>query len=65
MKFIISILIVLLSFNSFSQDTIKISQSEINGVISAMDTLMKQDSINNILIEQQTIQINNFKTLTK
>ena len=65
MKFIISILIVLLSFNSFSQDTIKISQSEIDGVISAMDTLMEQDSINNILIEQQTIQINNFKTLAK
>jgi hypothetical protein len=65
MKFIISTLIVLLSFNAFSQDTIKISQFEIDGVISAMDTLMEQDSINNILIEQQTIQINNFKTLTK
>jgi hypothetical protein len=65
MKFIISTLIVLLSFNAFSQDTIKISQSEIDGVISAMDTLMEQDSINNILIEQQTIQINNFKILAK
>ena len=50
---------------SDSQDTIKISQSEIDGVISAMDTLMEQDSINNILIEQQTIQINNFKILAK
>jgi hypothetical protein len=53
------------SLNLFSQDTVSIPQSEIDEIIAVMDTLMEQDSINNILIEQQQLQIHNFETLMK
>jgi len=65
MKQLIVILILLTSFNSMAQDTLHIPQSEIDEIISVMDTLIEQDSINNILIEQQNEQIANYESLAK
>ena len=65
MKQLIVILISLASLNTFAQDTLHIPQSEIDDIISVMDTLIEQDSINNILIEQQKEQIANYELLTK
>lgn len=65
MKQLIVILISLASLNTLAQDTLHIPQSEIDDIISVMDTLIEQDSINNILIEQQKEQIANYELLTK
>jgi hypothetical protein len=65
MKQLIVILISLASLNTFAQDTLRIPQSEIDDIISVMDTLIEQDSINNVLIEQQKEQIANYELLTK
>jgi len=65
MKNILIIMLSMFSLNLFSQDTVSIPQSEIDEIIAVMDTLMEQDSINNILIEQQQLQIHNFETLMK
>ena len=54
---------MMFSLNSFSQDTLQIPQVEIDEIIAAIDTLVYQDSINNILIKQQAYQIKNFENL--
>ena len=59
MKKILIVILSLFSFNLFSQDTIEIPQSELDEIIAVMDTLVEQDSINNILITQQKQQIHN------
>ncbi len=64
-KLIYLLLISLLSFNSWAQDTIRISQSEIDDIIAVIDTLVEADSINNIIIEEQSILINEYETLAK
>jgi hypothetical protein len=67
MKNLIIILFCLLSLNTFSQtqDTVRVPQAELDEIISVIDTLVTQDSINNILIGQQDFQINNFMLLAK
>lgn len=59
------LMISLVSFNSLAQDTLHIPQQEINDIISVMDTLVEQDSINNILINDMTLQIANYEQLSK
>ena len=65
MKRLLVILFCLFSLNSYSQDTLHIPQSEIDEIIAVIDTLSKQDSINNILIKQQAFQIKNFENLVR
>ena len=65
MKKLILILCMMFSLNSFSQDTLQIPQVEIDEIIAVIDTLVYQDSINNILIKQQAYQIKNFETLMR
>jgi hypothetical protein len=64
-KISVILLFVLLSFSALSQDTIKVPQSELDEIISVIDTLTQQDSINNVLINQQDEQIKNFTLLAK
>ena len=47
-----------------AQDTIQVPQVELDEIIATMDTLIEQDSINNVLIDQQTIQLANYYTLS-
>jgi len=55
-----------LSLNGFSQtDTVKVPQAELDEIIAVIDTLVTQDSINNILIGQQDQQIKNFMFLAE
>ena len=66
MKKLLFILLCLFSLNTFSQtDTVKVPQADLDEIISVIDTLTYQDSINNILIEQQDLQIKNFMLLAK
>lgn len=65
MKQLIVIFISLISLNTLAQDTLHIPQSEINEIIAVMDTLIEQDSINNVLIDQQSEQITNYELLAK
>ena len=64
-KILIIFTSILLSFSTFAQDTIKVPQSDLDEIISVIDTLTYQDSINNILINQQDEQIKNFTLLAK
>ena len=63
MKNLLFILATIISLNCFAQDTLRIPQTEIDEIIAVMDTLTEQDSINNVLIEQQKIQIANYERL--
>ena len=64
MKRILYILILLFTFNVFSQDKIvKIPQSELDAFFLAVDTLEQQDSIKTLLIADLELQLNNFKKL--
>ena len=51
--------------NTCAQDTIQVPQVELDDIIATMDTLIEQDSINNLIIEQQTTQLINYYTLAK
>ncbi len=64
-KLSVILLFILLSFSALSQDTIKVPQSELDEIISVIDTLTQQDSINNVLINPQDEQIKNFTLLAK
>ena len=64
-KILIIFASILLSFSSFAQDTVRVPQSDLDEIISVIDTLTQQDSINNILINQQDEQIKNFTLLAK
>lgn len=59
------LLFPLFSLTSFSQDTVRIPQQELDEIIAVIDTLIEQDSINNILINQQEDQIKNYQVLAK
>ena len=55
MKKILLVLLLMVSINCFSQtesDSVLIPRSELNEVFNAIDTLMEQDSIKNILDAQ-------------
>jgi hypothetical protein len=47
-----------------AQDTIQVPQEELDDIIATMDTLIEQDSINNVIIEQQAVQLKNYYTLS-
>ena len=51
--------------NASAQDTIQVPQVELDDIIATMDTLIEQDSSNNLIIEQQTTQLINYYTLAK
>ena len=58
---------ILFSFTTFSQvtdDSTTISNTELNEVFKAIDTLVKQDSLKTVLINDLTNQINLYHTLT-
>ena len=68
MKNFLLVLLLSLSFNVFSQtenDSILISKIELENVFEAIDTLVTQDSIKNVLINDLKFQINNYKLLTQ
>ncbi len=66
-KLIILFSFVLLSFTNFSQtveDSTTISNQELEKVFKAIDTLVYQDSIKNVLINDLKKQVNLYNTLT-
>ena len=68
MKKILLVLLLMVSFNCFSQtesDSILIPRSELNEVFDAIDELTKQDSIKNALISDLKLQVNNYRLLAK
>ncbi len=68
MKNFLLCLLLLLSFNVFSQtesDTVKIPRIELEKVFDAIDTLTKQDSIKNVLISDLNLQIKNYELLSR
>ena len=62
MRYILLILIFWSNF-SFSQDTIRIPESELNKFFTALDELREQDSIKTVLIKDLEYQIFNYKLL--
>ena len=60
-KLVIFFGFILFSFTTFSQvtdDSTTISNTELNEVFKAIDTLVKQDSLKTVLINDLTNQIN-------
>jgi|TARA_R110000744_G_scaffold52999_1_gene113360 hypothetical protein len=66
MKILIFLILVFnINLKTFSQDTVKIPQEELENFFLALDTLQYQDSIKTILIKDFESQIINYKILTK
>jgi hypothetical protein len=65
MRIALSILIAMLSIGAFAQDTIQVPQIELDGIIEAMDTLVEQDSINNLIILSLETEVRLFETIIK
>lgn len=65
MRIALSILIAMLSIGAFAQDTIQVPQFELDGIIEAMDTLVEQDSINNLIILSLETEVRLFETIIK
>ena len=65
MRMALSILIAMLSIGAFAQDTIQVPQVELDGIIEAMDTLVEQDSINNLIILSLETEVRLFETIIK
>ena len=68
MKKILLVLLLMVSINCFSQtesDSVLIPRVELDEVFNAIDTLMEQDSIKNVLISDLKLQINNYKALSR
>ena len=59
------ILIAMLSMSAFAQDTIQVPQVELDGIIEAIDTLVEQDSINNLIILSLETEVRLFETIIK
>ena len=55
----------MLSFATSAQDTIPVPQVELDGIIEAIDTLVEQDSINNLIIISLESEIKFFETIIK
>lgn len=64
MKRLLTILLLVSSLAN-AQDTLHIPQHEIDEIIAVMDTLIEQDSINNLIIDQQAIQLANYYSLAR
>ena len=65
MKNLFLILTLLITFKSYSQDTIKIPQDELEEFFLAVDTLKQQDSIKSVLISDLEYQIKNYTLLSQ
>ena len=65
MRIVLSILIAMLSICAFAQDTIQVPQVELDGIIEAIDTLVEQDSINNLIILSLETEVRLFETIIK
>lgn len=65
MRIALAILIAMLSIGAFAQDTIQVPQIELDGIIEAMDTLVEQDSINNLIILSLETEVRLFETIIK
>ena len=67
-KLVIFFIFILFSLNGFTQtteDSTTISNIELNKVFSAIDTLVYQDSVKSVLINDLTNQLNLYKTLSQ
>jgi hypothetical protein len=67
-KLVIFFSFILFSLNGFTQtteDSTTISNIELNKVFSAIDTLVYQDSVKSVLINDLTNQLNLYKTLSQ
>jgi len=67
-KLVILFSFVLLSFTNFSQvtkDSTTISNQELEEVFKAIDTLIYQDSVKTVLINDLTYQLSLYKTLSQ
>tara|TARA_R110001592_G_scaffold152460_1_gene380027 strand:- start:1246 stop:1626 length:381 start_codon:yes stop_codon:yes gene_type:complete len=64
MKNLILILTLLITFNSYSQEIVKIPQDELESFFLAIDTLKQQDSIKSVLINDLDLQLKNYILLT-
>ena len=65
MRLILVLFIVMLSFAGSAQDTIPVPQVELDGIIEAIDTLVEQDSINNLIILSLETEVKLFETIIK
>tara|TARA_R110002012_G_scaffold318693_1_gene537537 strand:+ start:281 stop:661 length:381 start_codon:yes stop_codon:yes gene_type:complete len=65
MKLILVLFITMLSFAGSAQDTIPVPQVELDGIIEAIDTLVEQDSINNLIILSLETEVKLFETIIK
>ena len=55
----------LLPLNMLAQDTIQMPRTDLDEIFLAIDTLMEQDSVKTILIEELEYQLVNYKTLAQ
>ncbi len=65
MKNILLSLLMIITFNCYSQDIVEIPQDELEEFFMAIDTLKEQDSIKTILISDLESQIRNYEMLSK
>lgn len=68
MKKILLVLLLMVSINCFSQtesDSVLIPRIELDEVFNAIDTLMEQDSIKDVLISDLKLQIENYRALSR
>jgi hypothetical protein len=65
MKHILLSLLMIITFNCYSQEVVEIPQDELEGFFLAIDTLKQQDSIKTILISDLELQLKNYKLLDK
>jgi hypothetical protein len=65
MKLILVLFITMVSFAGSAQDTIPVPQVELDGIIEAIDTLVEQDSINNLIILSLETEVKLFETIIK
>ncbi len=65
MKNVVVSILLLWGSISYSQDTIKIPQVELDNFFKAVDTLRFQDSIKTVLIQDLENQIYNYNLLSK
>jgi len=65
MRLVLVIFLTMLSFATSAQDTIPVPQVELDGIIEAIDTLVEQDSINNLIIISLESEIKLFETIIK
>ena len=65
MRYLFLILTLLITLKSYSQDTVKIPQDELEEFFLAVDTLKQQDSIKSVLISDLEYQIKNYTLLSQ